>query len=106
MSYADNCFCFDSGNREIKLEEGDGYTFFENYDSITLRRRQTPTDVAVSLELWGKMLPDTEILLSRDNAMLLATKLMRAVQELDADIYREYDLRDLDRLKELHSESM
>lgn len=97
MAYADKCFYFDWGNREVKLED------FDIYDHITVRRRdlwneEDKTDTHnVSIELWvedderGKH-EDREIVLSRDNAMVLASKLMRAVAELDADDYTD-DLR-------------
>lgn len=106
MAYADKCFYFDWGNREVKLED------FDIYDHITVRRRdlwneedETSTH-NVSIELWvqdderGKY-EDREIVLSRDNAMMLATKLMRAVAELDADDYTE-DMREtIDILKHI-----
>lgn len=106
MAYADKCFFFDWGNRKIELED------FDIYDHITVRRRdlwneeKEDDDSNVSIELWVKegerdKHEDREIVLSRDNAMVLATKLMRAVAELDA---REYtsDLRqDVDLLKEI-----
>lgn len=94
MAYADKCFYFDWGNREIKLED------FDIYDSITVRRRglwneeKDDSDQNVSIELWVKdgereKHEDREIVLSRDNAMVLASKLMRAVAELDANDYTE-----------------
>lgn len=97
MAYADKCFYFDFGNREIKLED------FDIYDHISVRRRDLwneendDDDHNVSIELWVKdgerdKHEDREIVLSRDNAMVLATKLMRAVAELDADEYTS-DLR-------------
>ena len=106
MSYADKCFFFDWDNRKVKLED------FDIYDEITVRRRdlwnkeKEEDDHNVSIELWVKdserdKHDDREIVLSRDNAMVLATKLMRAVAELDA---REYtsDLRqDVEILKEI-----
>lgn len=97
MAYADKCFYFDWGNREIKLED------FDIYDRITVRRRDLwneenqDSDHNVSIELWVEdeerdNHEDREIVLSRDNAMVLASKLMRAVAELDADDYTS-DLR-------------
>ena len=97
MAYADKCFYFDWGNREIKLED------FDIYDHISVRRRDlwneedNRDDHNVSVELWVKEgerdnHEDREVVLSRDNAMVLATKLMRAVAELDADEYTS-DLR-------------
>lgn len=97
MAYADKCFYFDWGNRKIELED------FGIYDHITVRRRdlwneeKDDDDHNVSIELWVKEEErdnhkDMEIVLSRDNAMVLATKLMRAVSELDADDYTS-DLR-------------
>ena len=97
MAYADKCFYFDFGNRAIKLED------FDIYDTISVRRRDLWNEVKedddhnVSIELWVKEgkryeFDDREIVLSRDNAMVLATKLMRAVAELDADEYTS-DLR-------------
>lgn len=94
MAYADKCFYFDWGNREIKLED------FDIYNEITVRRRDLWNEETkesshnVSIELWVKddereKHEDREIVLSRDNAMVLATKLMRAVAELDADNYTE-----------------
>lgn len=41
-------------------------------------------------------------MLSRDDAMVLASKLTRAVAELDADLYRQDDIYDLRLLNELH----
>ena len=53
----------------------------------------------MSIELWGKQkensderYEDQEIVLSKDNAMKLAGKIIRAVAELDADDYTD-DLR-------------
>lgn len=97
MAYADKCFYFDWGNREVKLED------FDIYDHISVRRRDIwneeneDSDHNVSIELWVKddereKHEDREIVLSRDNAMVLASKLMRAVAELDADDYTD-DLR-------------
>ena len=97
MAYADKCFYFDWGNREVKLED------FDIYDHISVRRRdlwneeEKDSNHNVSIELWVKdderdKHQDMEIVLSRDNAMVLASKLMRAVAELDADDYTE-DLR-------------
>lgn len=97
MAYADKCFYFDWENREIKLED------FGIYDTISVRRRdlwnegKDDDDHNVSIELWVKegergKYKDMEIVLSRDSAMVLATKLMRAVAELDADEYTS-DLR-------------
>lgn len=97
MAYADKCFYFDWGNREVKLED------FDIYDHISVRRRdlwneeEKDSNHNVSIELWVKdderdKHQDMEIVLSRDNAMVLASKLMRAVAELDADDYTS-DLR-------------
>ena len=97
MAYADKCFYFDWGNREVKLED------FGIYDSISVRRRDLwneedrDSNHNVSIELWVKddergEHKDREVVLSRDNAMVLASKLMRAVAELDADDYTD-DLR-------------
>lgn len=97
MAYADKCFYFDWGDREIKLED------FDVYDHISVRRRDLWDEKGeasthnVSIELWvedneREKHEDREIVLSRNNAMVLATKLMRAVAELDADDYTE-DLR-------------
>lgn len=94
MAYADKCFYFDWGNREIKLED------FDIYDHISVRRRDLwdekneASTHNVSIELWveddeREKHEDREIVLSRDNAMVLASKLMRAVAELDADDYTE-----------------
>lgn len=114
MSYADKCFYFDFGNREIKLEDASHYTF-DKYDSISLRKRWAGEDCrteAISIELWGKdkeeggREEDSEIILSRDNAMVLATKLMRAVAELDASLYRSYHLDTLEMLEDIHREEL
>ena len=97
MAYADKCFYFDWGNRKIELED------FDIYDHISVRRRDLwneedkDSDHNVSIELWvkedeGEKHEDREIVLSRDNAMVLASKLIRAVAELDADDYID-DLR-------------
>lgn len=97
MAYADKCFYFDWGNREVRLED------FDIYDHITVRRRdlwneeEKDSNHNVSIELWVKdderdKHEDREIVLSRDNAMVLASKLTRAVAELDADDYTD-DLR-------------
>lgn len=106
MAYADKCFYFDWGNREVKLED------FDIYDKITVRRRdlwneeEDGDDHNVSIELWVKederdKHEDREIVLSRDNAMALATKLMRAVAELDADDYTESLWQTVEILKEV-----
>ena len=89
MAYADKCFFFDWGGREIKLED------FDCYNSVTVRKRWIENSGnCVSVELWGKQkegsdesFEDREIVMTRDNAMVLVTKLMRAVAELDADEY-------------------
>lgn len=106
MAYADKCFFFDWGNREVKLEK------FDIYDHITVRRRdlwneeESRDNHNVSIELWvedderGKH-EDREIVLSRDNAMVLATKLMRAVAELDADDYTEDMWQTIEILKDV-----
>lgn len=107
MAYADKCFYFDWGNREVKLED------FDIYDSITVRRRDLWNEEEaegshnVSIELWVKederdKHEDREVVLSRDNAMVLATKLMRAVAELDADEYTSDLRQDVDLLKEIN----
>lgn len=106
MAYADKCFYFDWGNREVKLED------FDIYDTITVRRRDLWSEEEgegshnVSIELWVKdderdKHKDREIVLSRDNAMVLATKLMRAVAELDADEYISDLRQDVELLKEV-----
>lgn len=106
MAYADKCFYFDWGNREVKLED------FDIYDYITVRRRDLWNEEKeegshnVSIELWVKYgerdkHEDREIVLSRDNAMALATKLMRAVAELDADEYTSDLRQDVALLKEV-----
>lgn len=106
MAYADKCFFFDWGNREIKLED------FDIYDQVTVRRRDLwneenkDSNHNVSIELWVKdnerhKHEDREIVLSRDNAMVLATKLMRAVAELDADEYTSDLRQDIVLLKEI-----
>ena len=91
MAYADKCFDFDWWGREVKLES------FGNYDCITLRKQRVINklqreEACVSIELWGRLkdnsderYDDQEVVLSKDNAMVLATKLMRAVAELDTD---------------------
>lgn len=105
MAYADKCFYFDWGNREVKLED------FDIYDHISVRRRDlwNKEDEAsshnVSIELWVKdderdNHEDREIVLSRDNAMVLASKLMRAVAELDADDYTEDMWQTIEILKD------
>lgn len=106
MAYADKCFYFDWGNREIKLED------FDIYDTITVRRRDLwneedkESNHNVSIELWVKedergKHEDSEVVLSRDNAMVLASKLMRAVAELDADDYTENLWKTVEILKEV-----
>lgn len=106
MAYADKCFYFDWGDREVKLED------FDIYDQITVRRRDLwneendDDDHNVSIELWVKegerdKHKDREVVLSRDNAMVLATKLMRAVAELDADEYTSDLRQDVEILKEV-----
>lgn len=106
MAYADKCFYFDWGNRGIKLED------FDIYDHISVRRRDLwneeneDSDHNVSIELWVKdderdKHEDREIVLSRDNAMVLASKLMRAVAELDADDYISDLWQDVELLKEV-----
>ena len=106
MAYADKCFYFDWGNREVKLED------FDIYDHISVRRRDlwNEEDKAdthnVSIELWVKedereKHEDREIALSRDNAMVLASKLMRAVAELDSDEYTSDLRQDVELLKEV-----
>lgn len=106
MAYADKCFYFDWGNREVKLED------FDIFDTITVRRRdlwdedENEDSHNVSIELWVKedergKHEDREVVLSRDNAMVLATKLMRAVAELDADEYTSDLRQDIDLLKEV-----
>lgn len=116
MAYADKCFYFDWGNRMIKLED------FDVYDKISVRSRWMPDDPEwksstnqISIELWGKdkedgtRNEDAEIVLSRDNAMILATKLIRAVNELDtkdalADLHEDVDiLRTIHSSKKDHS---
>lgn len=105
MAYADKCFYFDWGDREVKLED------FDVYDHISVRRRdlwneeEKDSDHNVSIELWVKdderdKHEDREIVLSRDNAMVLASKLMRAVAELDADNYTSDLRQDVELLKE------
>ena len=106
MAYADKCFYFDWGNREVKLED------FDIYDHISVRRRDLwneendDDDHNVSIELWVKdderdKHEDREIVLSRDNAMVLASKLMRAVAELDANDYMENLWHTVEILKEV-----
>lgn len=106
MAYADKCFYFDWGNREIKLED------FDIYDKISVRRRDLwdeeneDSNHNVSIELWVKdderdKHEDREIVLSRDNAMVLASKLIRAVAELDADEYTSDLRQDVALLKEI-----
>lgn len=106
MAYADKCFYFDWGNREVTLED------FDIYDYITVRRRDLWSEEEdegshnVSIELWVKhgerdKHKDREIVLSRGNAMVLATKLMRAVAELDADEYTSDLRQDVALLKEV-----
>jgi len=106
MAYADKCFYFDWGNREVKLED------FDIYDHISIRRRDLwneeneDSNHNVSIELWVKdderdNHEDMEIVLSRDNAMVLATKLIRAVAELDADDYTSDLRQDVELLKEV-----
>ncbi len=106
MAYADKCFYFDWGNRQIKLED------FDIYDHISVRRRDLwneenrDSDHNVSIELWVKdderdKHEDREVVLSRDNAMVLASKLMRAVAELDADEYTSDLRQDVELLKEI-----
>lgn len=106
MAYADKCFYFDWGNREIKLED------FDIYDNISVRRRDLwdeeneESNHNVSIELWVKdderdKHEDREIVLSRDNAMVLASKLIRAVAELDADEYTSDLRQDVALLKEI-----
>lgn len=109
MSYADKCFFFDFNNREIKLQDSSEYEFGK-YESISLRKRWVGKDdtPVISIELQGKEKKDgereedEEIMLSRDDAMVLASKLTRAVAELDADLYRQDDIYDLRLLNELH----
>ena len=106
MAYADKCFYFDWGNREIKLED------FDIYNHISVRRRDLwdeedeTSNHNVSIELWVKdderdNHEDREIVLSRDNAMALASKLIRAVAELDADDYTENLWQTVEILKEV-----
>lgn len=105
MAYADKCFYFDWGDRKIRLED------FDIYDEITVRRRSLwdeETEISsnnVSIELWVKddereKHEDQEAVLSRDNAMKLAGKLLRAVAELDADGYLSDLQQDVELLKE------
>lgn len=106
MAYADKCFFFDWGNREVKLEK------FDIYDHISVRRRDLWNEENeasthnVSIELWveddeREKHEDREIVLSRDNAMVLATKLMRAVAELDAHDYTDGLRQTVEILKEV-----
>ena len=108
MAYADKCFFFDWGDREIRLED------FDNYGSISLRRRWLYDNddrcvTHLSIELWGKQkensderYEDQEIVLSKDNAMKLAGKIIRAVAELDSDEYLSDLKQDVALLKEIN----
>lgn len=112
MAYADKCFYFDWGNREIKLQD------FDCFDSISVRKRwyqkeEGESKTGVSIELWGKEKEDSEeryedheILLSKDDAMVLASKLTRAVAELDAEDYNENSQRLLWNIEELHYDEL
>ncbi len=116
MAYADKCFFFDWGNREIKLKD------FDDFGSISLRKRVYYDDsddddynegtMGISIELWGKekedgeRYEDKEIVLSKDDALLLASKITRAVAELDADDYRENEIKELHDLNELHRDKL
>lgn len=111
MAYADKCFYFDWGNREIKLQD------FDDFESISLRKRLYYGEddegiMGLSIELWGKekengeRYEDKEIVLSKDDAMMLATKITRAVAELDAEEYQESSLRLLYTLEELHYDEL
>lgn len=101
MSYSDKGFYFDFNNRMVKLEDSSGYDF-KSYGQLSVRKRWIGEDyeAVVSIELWGrtkgdKREEDAEVMLTRDNALLLASKLQRAVAELDADLYRKMDREDL-----------
>ena len=95
MAYADKCFYFDWNNREVPLSHPEGYGV-SYWEKATVRWRQPEIgtkEKLVSIELWqnqdnplyGEKVNDDEVCLTRENALLLAQKLIRAVNELDTE---------------------
>lgn len=105
MSYADKCFYFDFDNRMVELEDTRKSYSFKTFERVSLRKRygaDNTNEDLLSIECWPYEGEDgtygmfTELLFTRDAAMLLATKLTRAVAEMDAALYRAGDLGTLD----------
>lgn len=114
MSYADKCFVFDWGNRMIKTEPQD-LTVAGNWENISLRKRSYceggEYKTGVSIELWGAEQADGtrldgEVVMTKENALLLASKLVRAVNELDLDDQTYWIRKNIEELQELHSDDV
>lgn len=114
MSYADKCFVFDWGNRMIKTEPQD-LTVAGNWEKISLRKRSyyegDDYKTGISIELWGAQRADGtrldgEVVMTRENALLLASKLVRAVNELDLDDQTYLIRKNIEELQELHSDDV
>lgn len=114
MSYADKCFVFDWGNRMVKTEPQD-LTVAGNWEYISLRKRSYCKDdeykTGVSIELWGAEQADGtrldgEVVMTRENALLLASKLIRAVNELDLDDQTYRIRKNIEELQELHPDDV
>lgn len=94
MAYIDKTFYFDSLDREIPIAHPVDYGV-SWWDHLTLRKRSPEfgsEEELISIELWqsnpplyGEKVEDAEVCLTRDGAMLLANKLIRAVNELDTE---------------------
>lgn len=95
MAYIDKCFYFDLDNRVVPLSHPAGYGV-SYWEKATVRWRQPEigsNEKLVSVELWqnqdspiyGEKVKNDEVCLTRENALLLAQKLIRAVNELDTE---------------------
>ena len=114
MSYADKCFVFDWGNRMIKTEPQD-LMVAGKWENISLRKRSycdgNEYKTGVSIELWGAEQADGtrldgEVVMTKENALLLASKLVRAVNELDLDDQTYWIRKNIEELQELHKDDV
>lgn len=102
MAYIDKTFYHDSHDREIELRNHkDGWEKEMDLKQLTLRTRVSGGENCLSIEVWPHKGYDcVELILSRENAEKLATRIMMSLAEMNTETMLESYRDEISEIKE------
>lgn len=101
MAYIDKTFYHDSHDREIELRNHkDGWEKEWDLENLTLRTRVSGDENCLSIEVWPHKGDCVELILSRENAEKLATRIMMSLAEMNTETMLESCRNEISEIQE------